>query len=312
MEFKDYYRVLGVDRTADQKTISQAFRRLAREYHPDVNKRKGAEDRFKEINEAYQVLGDPAKRARYDQIYDAYKNGGVPWQDLFGRVAGAPGWGSPGGVTFRVGSADDLEDLFGPGGGGGFSDFFQQLFGGWGEFGRAATATRARPRVDATVEITLEEAFRGTRRSVQLPSGQRLDVEIPRGIRAGQTLRLAGAAGGGDVYLTVNVAPHRLFERTDDDLTVEVPVTVSEAALGAEVEVPTLEDRVRVVIPAGTQSGQRLRLRGLGMPHARGDGRGDLYVRVRVTTPTRLTRRERELLEELQRLRRENPRAHLG
>ncbi|MDR7518896.1 MAG: DnaJ C-terminal domain-containing protein [Armatimonadota bacterium] len=311
MEFKDYYRVLGVDRTADQKTISQAFRRLAREYHPDVNKRRGAEERFKEINEAYQVLGDPAKRARYDQIYDAYTNGGVPWQDLFGRVAGASGWGGPGGVTFRVGRAEDLEDLFGPGGSGGFSDFFQQLFGGLGGFGRAATATRARPRVDATVEITLEEAFHGTRRSIQLPSGQRIDVEIPRGIRAGQTLRLAGAADGGDVFLTVSVAPHRLFERTDDDLTIEVPVTMSEAALGAEVEVPTLEDRVKVVIPAGTQSGQRLRLKGLGMPRARGDGRGDLYVRVRVTTPTRLTRRERELLEELQRLRRENPRAHL-
>ncbi|MDR7542803.1 MAG: DnaJ C-terminal domain-containing protein [Armatimonadota bacterium] len=317
MEFKDYYKILGVDRHADQKAVSAAFRRLARESHPDVNKRKGAEERFKEINEAYQVLGDPQKRSRYDQIYDAYKSGRVPWQDLFGRVAGAPGgWGTgPGGVTFEVGDLGDLEEIFGRGGAGGaFSDFFQQLFGGLGGFGRTATRTRAPEalRLESSVEITLEEAFRGGRRQIRVPElGRSFDVEIPKGIRSGQTIRLAGAADGQDLYLRVQVAPHRLFERTDDDLVVEVPITISEAALGAEIEVPTLEGRVKMVVPAGTQTGSRFRLRGLGMPHPRGEGRGDLYVRVKVVTPTGLGPRERELFEELRRVRRENPRQTL-
>jgi curved DNA-binding protein len=317
MEFKDYYRILGVDRHADQKAISAAFRRLARESHPDVNKRKGAEERFKEINEAYQVLGDPQKRSRYDQIYDAYKSGRVPWQDLFGRVAGAPsGWGTgQGAVTFEVGDLGDLEEILGRGGASGaFSDFFQQLFGGLGGFGRTATRTRAPEalRLESSVEVTLEEAFRGGRRQIRVAElGRSFEVEIPKGIRSGQTIRLAGAADGQDLYLRVQVRPHRLFERTDDDLTVEVPITISEAALGAEIEVPTLEGRIKMTVPSGTQTGSRFRLRGLGMPHARGEGRGDLYVRVKVVTPTGLSVRERELFEELRRLRRENPRQTL-
>jgi curved DNA-binding protein len=318
MEFKDYYKILGVDRSADQKAISKAFRRLARESHPDVNKKKGAEDRFKEINEAYQAIGDPAKRAKYDQIYDAYKNGGGAWQDLFGRAAGAPGgagaWGGPGGVTFEVGSAEDLEEIFGRGGGG-FSDFFQQLFGGLGGFGRAATHTRARSRparLESSVQVTLEDAFHGARRQVTVPDlGRTFEVDIPKGVRTGQSIRLPGAADGRDLYLHVQIAPHRLFERTDDDLTLEVPVTGPEAALGAEIEIPTLEGTVKMTVPSGTQTGRRFRLKGLGMPHPRGDGRGDLYVRVRVVTPTAMTPRERELYEELRRLRRDNPRQDL-
>jgi curved DNA-binding protein len=311
MEFKDYYKSLGVERHAEQKAISQTFRRLAREYHPDVNKKKGAEDRFKEINEAYQVLGDPEKRAKYDQIYDAYKSGGVPWQDLFGRVAGQPGWGGQGGVTFEVGNAEEFERLFGRGGG--FSDFFEGLFGGLGGVGRAGagTATRARPRLESHAVISLEEAFHGARRQVQFQSGRRVDVEIPRGVRSGQTMRLPGAAEGQDVYLTVDVAPHRLFERHDEDLTVDVPVTVSEAALGGEIEVPTLDGPVKMTVPPGTQSGRRFRLKGLGMPRHRGEGRGDLYVRVKVMIPTGLTKRERELFEELRKARTDNPRDSL-
>jgi curved DNA-binding protein len=308
MEFKDYYKVLGVERSADQKTISRTFRRLARESHPDVNKRKGAEDRFKEINEAYQVLGDPAKRAKYDQIYEAYKNGGVPWQDLFGRVSGAPGgWTGPGGVTFEVGGAEDLGQLFGRGGG--FSDFFQQLFGGLGGTGRRASATPEPPRLESTVEISLEDAFRGGRREIHIPSlGRSFDVEIPRGVRSGQTVRLAGAAEGQDLYLNVQIAPHRVFERSDDDLSVEVPISITEAALGGEIDVPTLDGKVTMTVPPETQTGRRFRLKGLGMPHARGEGRGDLYVRVKVVTPTGLTPQERTLLEELRRLRKDNPR----
>jgi curved DNA-binding protein len=299
MEFKDYYQALGVDRSADQKAITRAFRRLAREHHPDVSKKKGAEDRFKAVNEAYQVLGDPEKRAQYDQIYDAYKSGGGAWQDLFGRAAGGRTWAGPGGVTYHVQGAEDLGDLFGSGAGG-FSEFFQQLFGGLGDFGgRAATATQVRPRLEADLEIALEDAYHGGRRKVQLMGGRTLDVEIPRGVRDGQTMRLAGAADGQDVYLRVRLAPHPRFERTDDDLTVEVPLAMTEAALGAEIEVPTLDGHVTMTVPAGTQTGARFRLKSLGMPHARGGGRGDLYVRVRVVTPTGLSAKERVLFEEL-------------
>lgn len=304
MEFKDYYKILGIDRKADQKAVTRAFRRLAREFHPDVNKAKGAEDRFKEINEAYQVLGDPAKRGQYDQVYDAYKSGGVPLQDLFGRARrGGEARTTPGGFTV-VGDPEELEEIFGRGGG--FSDFFQQLFGG-GFDRMQGEAPRA--RLETTAEITLEEAFRGTRRRVSLPSGRTVDVEIPPGVHSGQTLRLPGAADGQDIYLTVQVVPHRLFERSDGDLTVEIPITMSEAALGAQVEVPTLDGKVTVTVPPGTQTGRRLRLKGLGMPRAAsGDSRGDLYVRVKVITPTDLSKHERELFEALQKARKENPR----
>lgn len=318
MEFKDYYKALGIDRGAEQQAVSKAFRRLAREFHPDVNKRKGAEDRFKEINEAYQVLGDPAKRAQYDQIFEAYKNGGVPLQDLFGRAgAGRGQWTGPGGVTFSVGDAEEFEQLFGQGAG--FSDFFQQLFGG---IGRPAAGTagargrpQGRPRLESAAEVTLEEAFHGTRRRIDLPSGRGVDVEIPGGVRSGQTMRLAGAADGADIFLTVRVAPHGLFERSDDDLTVDVPITMSEAALGAQIDVPTLDGTITMTVPSETQTGRRFRLKGLGMPHGtRGGsagGRGDLYVRVKVTTPTGLSKRERELFEELRKARTESPRQGL-
>ncbi len=315
MEFKDYYKALGVERGADQKAISRAFRRLAREFHPDVNKRKGAEDRFKELNEAHQVLGDSAKRAQYDQIYEAYKNGGVPLHDLLGRGAGGrSAWTGPGGFTVTVGEGD-LNDVFGRGGG--FSDFFQQLFGGLGGFGRQETGPQASGRLESTIEITLEDALRGGKRRVDLPtSGRRLEVEIPRGVRDGQAIRLAGAADGQDVYLTVRLAPHRLFERTDDDLTVEVPITITEAALGAKVDVPTLDGKVTMTVPPETQAGRLFRLKGLGMPRAASrrspePSRGDLYVRVRVLVPTSLSARERELLEELRKARTEDPRRAL-
>ncbi len=311
MEFKDYYKVLGVEQGADKKTVSRAFRRLARESHPDVNKRKGAEDRFKEINEAYQVLGDPARRAQYDQIYEAYKSGGVHWQDLFGQPTG--GRPTPGGVTFTVGGG--FEDLFGRGGApaGGFSEFFQQLFGGFGQAtGPSYGTARPRQRLEVPVEITLGEAFSGAHRRIEMPaSGQCVDAKIPCGVRSGQTVRLSGAAGGADLYLKIKVSPHRLFERSDDDLTVALPITISEAALGAEIQVPTLEGAVTMRVPPETQNGRRFRLKGLGMPHARGGGRGDLYVQVNVVMPKGLSARERELFQELGEARSEDPRKGL-
>jgi len=310
MEFKDYYKILGVERTADQKTISQAFRRLAAQYHPDVNKSRGAEERFKEINEAYQVLHDPEKRARYDQIYDAYQRGGVHWEQMFrGAYQQAPG-----GYTVTFGDLGDLEDLLG----GGFSEFFQQFFGGLGarpgrrRAGRRPSAVEevlrgaeARPQASAELELTLEEAFRGGRKPVTLQvdgTTRRLDVTVPPGVRDGQRLRLSGALDGGDLYLTIRIRPHPVFTRQGDDLLVEVPVSLPDALLGGEVEVPTLEGPVRMQIPPETQNGRTFRLRGLGMPRA-GGGRGDQLVRVRVVLPERLTEEERRFFEEMRRRR---------
>jgi curved DNA-binding protein len=318
MDFKDYYKILGVDRTADQKAISAAYRKLARQHHPDVNKTRGAEDRFKEINEAYQVLGDPERRARYDQVFEAYQRGGPNWEQTFGRG----GWAqTPGGWTVVEGTPADLEDLLG---GLGFSEFFRQFFGaefagargrGGADAGGAVRAQASRrPQVESTIDVTLEDAFAGTRKALTVQSNgrpRRFDVTIPTGVRDGQKIRLAGALDGSNLILTVRIQPHPYFERRDDDVSVEVPVTPAEAVLGATIEVPTLEGKVEMVIPPGTQSGQVFRLRGQGMPRP-GGGRGDQLVEIRVVVPEKPSPRERQLFEELGKLGKENPRAHLG
>ncbi len=316
MEFKDYYRILGVDRTADQKAVSAAYRKLARRLHPDVNKTAGAEEKFKEINEAYQVLGDADRRAHYDQMYDAYQRGGVDWQQAFGRG----GYAAPGGWTVTFGQ-EGLEDLLG--GLGGFSDFFKQFFGAEfaGEARRGGVGMddpprgrAGRGRAESTIAVTLEEAFAGARKSlaVQLNGAtRRFDVAIPRGVRSGQTIRLPGALDGRDLYLTVQVQPHPHFQLRDDDVVIEIPVTPSEAVLGATIEVPTLDGKVEMTLPPGTQNGQTFRLRGQGMARRDG-GRGDQLVRVSVVLPARPSAREKQVFEELAKLRKENPRAHLG
>lgn len=326
MEFKDYYKVLGVDRNADQKTIRGAYRRLARQFHPDVNKEKSAEDRFKEINEAYQVLGKADQRAKYDQLYEAYQRGGMDWQQTFGQggtYQTPEGWT----VTFG-GDAENLDDVLG-----GFSDFFKQFFGqefaarrtGRNPFDRQRPFRQTRGRragveeliheqapaeAESTLDVTLDEAFRGAQKSVALQlngTTRRLDVTIPQGVRDRQKIRLPGALDGNDLYLTIRVMPDQRFERRDDDIVVEVPVTLSEAMLGGKIEVPTLEGSVSMTIPPETQNGQLFRLRGLGMPR-RGGGRGDQLVRVKVLLPTKLSARERQLFEELKRLRKEDSR----
>lgn len=325
MEFKDYYKILDVPRNADEKAIRQAFRRLARQYHPDVNKDKDAESRFKEINEAYQVLNDKERRAKYDQVLEMREHGGG-WEDILrGAGAGAGRDGS----TFRVYTTGDP---------GQFSEFFEQLFGGLGgggfgesAFGTAARRGRARTRprgdagidleellrrqqaaqapadVEGTVEITLEEAFRGTKRTVTLPAAdgrpaRSLDITIPAGVRSGQRVRAAGAGHGGDLYLRVEVLPHPVFARDGDDITCAADVPVWTAALGGEAQAPTLGGPVTVTIPAGTREGRTLRLRGRGMPHVRGGGAGDELVRVRLALPQPLTDRDRQLFEEMRRL----------
>lgn len=313
MEFRDYYKILGVERSADQKAISAAYRKLARQYHPDINKTRGAEDRFKEINEGYQVLGDAEKRARFDQMYDLHQRGGMDWATLFG---GAPRAGRSRTFHVEVGGLGDL---------GGFSEFFQQFFGDLGAdfpsesrqdvWGRDPGTQEVAQAEAPSLEISLEEAFRGVRKPVEIQiNGKRQhgEVIIPAGVRSGQRIRLSGAGDHRDLLLTVNVRPHPVFERKENDLYVDVPVTLAEAMLGAKIEVPTLEGKVTMEIPAETQNGQLFRLRGQGMPRVRGGARGDQLVRVKVVLPSRLSSQERELFERLRQTRPENPRAHWG
>jgi molecular chaperone DnaJ len=365
---KDYYQILGVPKTASEKEIKQAYRKLARKYHPDVNPGdKPSEEQFKQISEAYEVLSDKEKRAKYDQF-------GEHWQ--FARQGG-PGTGD---FTFRQPGAPGQEfnwDLNGMG------DLFDTLISGRGR--RANMAERGED-LQYEIEVSLEEAYNGgtrtftitapevcatchgsgaqpgsalkqcpvckgtgRKRSIagfalpgdtcarcggtgQVPekscatcrgTGQverqkRVEVKIPKGVYDGSKIRVAGQGspgqnGGtpGDLLLQVRMKPHPMFERKDDDLYVDLPVTFAEAALGGEVQVPTVTGKVSTTVPAGVQSGQSLRLTGLGMPHLRDAGTGDLFARIKVAVPKNLTDKERELIRQLEGMRRENPRERL-
>ena len=290
MEYKDYYKILGVAKTATDKEIKAAYRKLARKHHPDVNAgNKEAEARFKDIGEAYEVLGDKEKRKQYDELganWKAYSRGGPQGQP----------W--PGG-----GARIDFEDL---GGAGGFSDFFRTFFsGGGGGFGEEAFA----PASDAEgeVELTLAEVCRGTTREVTVGgTRRRVEVKIPPGVREGSRVRVAGeggrGAGGrrGDLYLRVRVAPDPTFERKGDDLQTTLRAPLTAAVLGGEGQVPTLEGSVGIKIPAGTPAGQVFRLRGHGLPKLGTPGeRGDLLATLAVELPRTVTDRQRELFEEL-------------
>jgi curved DNA-binding protein len=274
VEFKDYYAIMGVARDASPDDIKRAYRRLARKYHPDVSKEKNAEERFKEIGEAYEVLRDPEKRAAYDQL------GKRPAGEEFRPP---PDW------QFDF----DSESRGGGGGAGVHSDFFEQLFGGLGGL-RGARGGRGTFRsrgfdTTARVEVTLEEAFHGTSRIVDI-DGKRLEVTIPRGAGTGSRIRLTGKGPGGrDLIVVTKSKPHPVFTRRGDDLEREVPVTLREALLGGEVPVGTLKGRVLLKVPATTQTGRTFRLKGQGMPKFKGDGTGDLFVRVRVVLPTDLS-----------------------
>jgi curved DNA-binding protein len=323
MQYKDYYDVLGVDRGASEKEIKQSFRRLARRWHPDVNPDDAqAEERFKEINEAYEVLSDPEKRAKYDRLGHSWKQ----WQHA-GRDPGQYDWsqwvtGAPNGA--RVRWTGDLGDLFGGTRGEAFSDFFRAVFGGTGGgsarspediFGRAAagrnrTQSAQGQGAEADVTITLEEALNGTSRILER-GGRRIRVTIPPGVRTGSKVRVAGEGhagyGGGtpgDLYLNVIVKPHPIFERDGDDLHCGVGVDLYTAVLGGQLRLPTLNGAVSLKIPAGTQGGQTFRLRGKGMPVPHRPGqRGNLLATVEIQVPKELTDRERELFHELSRMR---------
>lgn len=309
MEYKDYYKILGVPRSASEKEIKRAFRRLARQCHPDRNPGdKEAENRFKEINEAHEVLADPDKRRRYDTLganWQQWQRMGHDPQDFdFSR------WftGSPGGS--RVEYAD-LDDLLG--GNRGFSDFFQSIFGGRSGGRRPQAQSRVRRGQDyeQPVEITLEEAYHGTSRVLEA-NGGRLEVKIPPGVKTGSKVRVAGKGGpgmsggaAGDILLQITIVPHQVFERKGDNLHCKVPVDLYVALLGGEVQVPTLKGPVQLKIPPETQAARAFRLRGLGMPHLRNPTQhGDLFARVNVILPQHLNAQEKALFQELAALRR--------
>jgi len=330
MEYRAYYKILGLARTATADEIKKVYRRLARKFHPDVSKETNAEPKFKEVQEAYEVLKDPEKRAAYDQLGSEWKSGQT--------FRPPPDWGS--GFEFRGGPrqgrssarggarAEEFEEAEG------FSDFFSSLFGGRGFGGAGGSpfggggASRAARDHHARVDIDLEEAFHGTQRTLELkrpdlkPDGtldlktHTVRVTIPTGVTDGQLIRLAGqgeqATGGGrpgDLYLEVHIRPHRLFQLEGRDVTLTLPIAPWESALGATVTVPTLGGGVEMRIPANSQSGQKMRLRGRGLP---GQTPGDQYIQLKVVVPPANSPEVRELYEEMnQKFSDFNPRADL-
>ena len=298
MKYKDYYKILGVARGASEDEIKKAYRKLARKYHPDVSKEANAKERFQEVSEAYETLRDKEKRAAYDSL-GSFR----PGQDF----RPPPDWFD----RFGAGRQEDLRDVD-------LSDLFESM----GIFGRAAGRRGGFGRnipipgedYETTVRIGLEEAFRGTERAFQL-DGHELRARIPRGATDGQRLRLRGKGGpganggpAGDLYLQIALDPHPLYRVSGHDLEIEMPVAPWEAALGAQVEVPTLEGRVAVRVPAGSKGGQKLRLAGKGLPKP-GGGAGDLYATLNIVVPGTLTEREKKLYEDLREASRFDPRS---
>jgi curved DNA-binding protein len=312
VKFRDYYEILGVQRSAKEEEIKKAYRKLARKYHPDLNpNNKQAEEKFKEIQEAYEVLSDAEKRRRYDQLGANWKNGA--------EFTPPPNWGGFQGTI-------NMDDLFGRAGqqrSNAFSDFFEMLFGGMGGepgtggFGGAGARTRTRttraPQAEAETELALplEDMHRGTKRKLTVRLGnaeKTIDVRIPPGARDESRIRIPGGGpNGGDLYVRLHQQPHPQFKVNGDDTEVEVAITPWEAALGASIQVPTLDGNADIRVPPGVASGQRLRLKGQGL-NMRGGGRGDHYVRLKIVVPKELTDAERKLFQELSKVSRFRPR----
>jgi len=306
MKYKDYYAILGVDRSASAEDIKKAYKKLAHKFHPDVSKEAKAEERFKEISEAYQALKDPEKRAAYDRLGSDYQSGQdftppPDWQQQFRHG----GFGSANDAQAEGFSFDDLD----------LSDLFAGM--ARGRRGARANAPVRGEDYEARVHLTLDQAFNGTQLDLDLPKG-RITARIPKGATTGQRLRLRGQGGkgfnggpAGDLYLDIVLQPHPLFRVDGHDLYIDLPLAPWEAALGATVEVPTISGAVNLKIPPATSAGKRLRLGKKGLPRPAG-GEGDLYAVVQIVNPTVLDDRQRELFGELARHSNFNPRAHFA
>lgn len=318
---KDPYEILGVARTASQDEIKKAYRRLAKKYHPDVNKGdKSAEEKFKEISQAYDVIGDEEKRKKYDQFGQWSEQGGFDPRQAYRTYT----WAGGGPGASRGGNGPEFD----------FGDVFENIFGAG--FGGARASSRAggsrgRARADwyggmggeeeaasqdvqSTVEITFEEAVHGAKRRIALTHNgheEKIDVKIPAGIRDGGKIRIPGkGAGQGDLYIQIKVAPHPQFWRTEDDLYVSIPITVTEAVLGATIRVPTLDGAVNLKVPPGTPSGQKFRIKGKGIVHLQGGGHGDQFAVVKIVVPPDLDEETKELFRKIhEKTSQYNPRA---
>ncbi|MBE0570422.1 MAG: J domain-containing protein [Ignavibacteriaceae bacterium] len=313
MEFKDYYKILGVEKTATKDEISKAFRKLAVKYHPDKNpNNKAAEEKFKEITEANEVLSDPEKRKKYDALganWRQHQSGGGGVEDFFSQYGG----GRRGGTTYEF--SGDFGDLFG-GMGGGFSDFFESFFGGRGRQARSGFGSQgfqSRPTgvdVEADLHITLEEAFNGSERQISI-DGKKLKIKINPGTTDGQKLRLkdlgrSSIEGGtkGDLYLNTHILQHPFYEIKDEELFYNLDIDLYSAVLGGKEEIKTLDGKIiSINIPEGTESEKILRLKNLGLRNL--NGRGDLFVKVHVTIPKKLSEKEKKLFKELSKIRKD-------
>lgn len=316
MEYRDYYAILGVDKKADQKAIKSAYRGLARRFHPDQNKDPGAVEKFKEINEAYEVLSDPEKRSKYDTIPPGWNEAhGFSWNHDGARHAGPWRKGQDGqGVRFTFGSR----------GADGFSDFFRTFFtgdaanfqsGAADPFGDYQRGSYKGADYEGHLTVTLREAFSGTEKTVRV-NGADIRVKVPAGISTGTKLRLAGQGGEGgqrarrgDLYLKVKVLPHGFFSLQGKDLVCDLPVTADEAAMGADVEFPSFKGTVKVKIPPGSQSGDTLRLKGMGMPGEGGTSPGSILVKIMISVPSPLSEEEQHIFQELRRVSSHRPRS---
>ena len=287
MEYKDYYKILGVSRTADAAEIKRAYRKLAREFHPDKNKAKGAEDKFKTVNEANEVLSDPKKRQAYDSLGADWRGGG--------QFTPPPGWQGGFGGRGRRGHAGVDPN--------GFSDFFSSLFGnaggmgGGSPFGGGGFDAGAAQDTRAKLSIALEDSYQGANRAISLSNGRNLNVKIPKGVTAGQTIRLGEQGGhGGDLLLEIEFAPHAQFKVEGRDVQCTVNITPWEAALGGKISVPTLGGEVELNLPAGTQGGKKMRLKGRGLP---GTTPGDQTITLQIVTPLAVTDDDKKFYEEM-------------
>lgn len=320
MKYKDYYKILGVDKNASEKEIQKAYKKLAKQYHPDISKEKGAEAKFKDLNEANEVLGDKDKRKKYDTLgadWDKYQD-----YDFAGAGAGRyQDVGNMGGKTFYGSDFSDFfEAFFGSQGGtqgGGFESIFGNMGGGrktkkGGPQNRRTTQNYQEPPEDlnAELEITLDEAYKGGKRIITIQAGDRqqkkLEVNIPKGIEDGKKIRIPGGNQGGDIFLKINISPHNFFKLDKKDIHCEVQILDYEAVLGTETKIPTLSgSSINLKIPAGTHSGKTFRLKNLGMPYHKNEQKGDMYVKIKIDIPKHISDNEMELYSQLKELRKD-------